>query len=125
MVANGWERQNLLLDHHFDPLTGKLTPAGEAKVLSVLHDVPLHHRYVFVHRAATCQETAMRIDTVEQFIVHSVPPAEYPPVLESVRSADGYPAAQADLIAQKFKATSPDPKLMPKDSGSSSSGSGH
>ena len=51
MVANGWERQNMLTDEHFDPLTGKLTPAGEAKVQTVLNDVPQHHRYVFVHRA--------------------------------------------------------------------------
>ena len=88
MVANGWERQNMLTDAHFDPLTGKLTSAGEAKVQSVLNDVPQHHRYVFVHRAGTRQETAARIDTVEQYIVQSVPPSEYPPVLESAQSAD-------------------------------------
>ena len=124
MVANGWERQNMLTDEHFDSLTGRLTPAGEAKVQTVLNNVPQHHRYVFVHRARTRQETATRIDAVEQFIVRSVPPAEYPPVLESARSTDGYSAERSDAVERKFHQSVPDPKLLPKDSGSTSSGSG-
>ena len=59
--------------------------------------------------------------------MQSVPPAEYPPVLESARSSDGYPAERSYTVGQKFQASVPDPKLMPKDAGSggASGGGGH
>jgi hypothetical protein len=117
MVANGWEVQNMLSDGHFDVETGRLTAAGEAMVLRILNDTPQQHRSIFVHCARTPQETAAHIHVVEQFVEQSVPACEYPPVLESRRSADGYPAARYDLVRQKFQAAMPDPKLAPADSG--------
>ncbi len=123
MVANGWERQNQLADQHFDAETGRLTAAGQAKVLWILNDAPYQHRTIFVHRAATTQETASHINTVEQFVTQSVAPCEYPPVLESRRSADGYPADRYDFVARKFQAAMPDPKLAPADTSGGLGGS--
>ncbi|MGO8689251.1 MAG: hypothetical protein ACLQLG_06420 [Thermoguttaceae bacterium] len=123
MVANGWEVQNMLTDGHFDVETGSLTPAGQAMVLRILNDTPQQHRGIFVHRARTPEETATHIHAVEQFVEQSVPPSEYPTVLESRRSADGYPAESYDVVRQKFLKALPDPKLAPADSSSTSASS--
>jgi hypothetical protein len=125
MVANAWEVQNMLADGHFDVETGGLTSAGEAMVLRILNDTPQQHRNIFVHCARTPQETAVRVRAVEQFVEQSVPPCEYPPVLSSRRSADGYPAERYDIVRKKFQAAMPDPKLAPADSGTSSAGTPH
>ncbi len=123
MVANGWEVQNMLTDGHFDVETGSLTPAGQAMVLRILNDTPQQHRGIFVHRARTPEETATHIHAVEQFVAQSVPPSEYPTVLESRRSADGYSAESYDVVRQKFLKALPDPKLAPADASSTSASS--
>ncbi len=123
MVSNGWERQNMLTEEHFDAETGKLTDAGQAKVLWILNDAPEQHRGIFVHRGLTPQQTAARIGTVEQFVVHSAAPSEFPPVYASTRSADGYAADKYEFVTRKFQAAIPDPKLMPV-AGSSGGGGG-
>jgi hypothetical protein len=126
MVANGWEVQNMLTDGHFDSGTGRLTPAGEAMVLWILDETPQQHRSIFVHRARTPQETAARIAAVEQLVTQSVTPNEYPPVLESRRSAEVYSAESYDAVGRKFQAALPEPKLTSSgQSSSSSSGSPH
>jgi hypothetical protein len=124
MVANGWERENMLTDQHFDTDTGKLTVAGQAKVQWILSDVPEQHRRIFVHRARTAQETAARIHTVEEFVVQSVTPNEYPPVLESKRSAEGYSAESYATIQRKFREALPEPKLTSSDQGGSGTSGG-
>jgi len=96
------------------PVDGKLTPAGEAKVESVLSDVPAHHRYVFVHRARTRQETATRIDrssssSCSRFRRPSIRRSWSPP-----DQGDGYPAERSDVVGGSFQASAPDPKLMPQ-----------
>jgi hypothetical protein len=124
MVGNGWEQQNMLSDQHFDAETGLLNEAGQAKVLWILNEVPEQHRGIFVHQARSTQETATRIQLVQQFVAQSAAsPCDGAPVLESNRSADGYPAARYELSARKFVASAPDPKLLPKDSGGG--GPGH
>ena len=50
MVANGWERENMLNDQHFEPDTSKLNAAGQAKVRWILSEVPEQHRRIFIHR---------------------------------------------------------------------------
>ena len=112
MVANGWQHQNMLIGEHFNAETGKLSEAGQAKVLWILNDAPPQHRNIFVHRAATLQETVAHIQAVQQFIAKSVPPNEFPPVLESTQSADGYSGDRYDIIARKFQQATLDPKLM-------------
>ena len=57
MVANGWQRQNMLADFHFEPGTTRLTEAGRLKVRSIVFDSPEQHRTVFVRRADTPEET--------------------------------------------------------------------
>lgn len=37
MVDNGWRRQNLLGDHHFDPKTNELNESGRLKVQWIVY----------------------------------------------------------------------------------------
>lgn len=67
MVANGWRRQNLLGDHHFDAETGKLTRAGELKVQWILTQTPPSRRQIFVERSIRADETESRLATAQEF----------------------------------------------------------
>ena len=89
MVANGWQRQNMLADFHFEPGTTRLTEAGRLKVRSILFDSPEQHRTVFVRRADTPEETAARIESVQQLVVTMAPPGQAPSVMPTDMSAGG------------------------------------
>jgi hypothetical protein len=123
MVSNGWQRQNTLGDHHFDEQTGALTEAGRLKVLWILNEAPEQHRNIFVHRAATSQETLVRMQAVEQLVVHAVSSGPLPPVFETSRPEDLSPAERVDTVWKKFIQGTPEPKL-PSSMGGTIGGSG-
>ncbi len=126
MVANGWRRQNLLGEFHFESGTGQLTEAGRLKVRWILTAGPQQHRLIYVHTAEHEQETSARIAAVKQLVVQ-ISPQELPPVLPTSISDDGWPADRVDMIGRKFQAATPAPKLpAPSNNvgGSSSSGNG-
>jgi hypothetical protein len=126
MVCNGWQRQNMLTGQHFDAETGKLTEAGEAKVLWILNDAPPQHRSIYVRRARTPQDTVTRLNTVEQFVMQSAEPNEFPPVLVTTQSGDGYSGDRYDAVIRKFQQSILDPKLAPvSGGGDSGGGAGH
>jgi len=122
MVAKGWQRQNTLGDYHFEGETGKLTEAGELKVRWIVEQAPRHHRTIFVRRADSPEETAARIDLVQQAAIQWVPEGELPPVLETNLDAGSWPADRVDTIDRKFRDTTPDPRLpeLTTDTGGSS-----
>lgn len=121
MVANGWQRQNMLVDGHFDAETGQLTESGRQKILGIMREAPQQHRAVFIHRAATPQQTAARIAVAEQFVAQSTYGGQGVPVLETQRLDEGISAERVDSIYRKFGAAVPEPKLLPKDDGGGSS----
>ncbi len=118
-VSAGWERQNLLSEFHFMPGGNELTEAGRIQAQWIINEVPDAHRQIYVHRGATPQETAIRMQTVQRFVAQS-PYGVNVPVLESTRTDDGWPAERIDLLSRKAAAAMPDPKLM----GSANSGNG-
>ncbi len=128
-VANGWQRQNVIMDMHFDNGGTQLSEYGRRKVLDILNQAPEQHRAVFVFRGATPQETAVRMATVQQFIAQSAYNGQVAPVYESNRPDDGSPADRIDLVNRKLWASIPDPKLPAESGGgggsSSSGSSGH
>ena len=111
MVSNGWERQNMLGDHHFAAEDSELTEAAQLKIRWILTEAPPQHRTIYVHRADTAEETAVRIDGVRQFAAGLLPPGAQPLVLETSISDRGWPASQVDLIGRKYEASTPDPRL--------------
>jgi len=123
MVANGWRRQNMLGEFHFEAATGQLTEAGRLKVRWILTTGPQQHRLIYVHMANTNEETSARIAAVRQWATQ-IAPNDLPPVLPTSISDDGWPADQVDLIGRKFQATTPPPRLPATTSNGGSGGSG-
>ncbi|MGD0896999.1 MAG: hypothetical protein ABR915_04125 [Thermoguttaceae bacterium] len=123
MIGNGWQRQNLVGDVHFEGGGTALNEAGRRRVLDILNEAPEQHRIVFVFRGATTQETTVRIATVQQFVAQSAYGGQVAPVVESNRPDDGWPADRIDAVNRKFQAAIPDPKL-PASSGGTAGGSG-
>jgi hypothetical protein len=111
MVQNGWRRQNLLGDYHFEMDTGKLTPAGEEKVRWILLEAPEQHRTIYVGRGRTAAETAARVDAVEKLIPHILPEGQPPAVLETNLKPHGWSADRVDAIGRKFDSSTPEPRL--------------
>lgn len=117
MVHNGWLRQNMIADHHFQEGSSQLTEAGERKVRWIINQAPKHHRAIFVHTAETAEETAARIDVVQQLAIRLLPEGELPPVMQTNLDAGGWPAERVDAIDRKFRDTTPDPRLPELQSG--------
>jgi hypothetical protein len=116
-VANGWRRQNMLGEFHFEPATGELTEAGRLKVRWILTVCPQQHRLIYVHTAEREDETSARIHAVQQ-LAAQISPRSLPPIMPTSISDDGWPADQVDLIGRKFQATTPAPRLPATSDGS-------
>ena len=123
MVANGWRRQNMLGEFHFEAGTGQLTEAGRLKVRWILTTGPQQHRLIYVHVADTGEETAARLAAVQQWAAQ-VAPNDVPPILATAIPDDGWPADQVDAIGRKYQQTIPSPRLPAMSSGSNGTNSG-
>jgi len=121
MVNNGWRRQNLLADHHFDEETNNLNDAGKLKVRWIMTEAPPHHRTIYVRQANTPEATAERLALVEQCAAQYVREGEHPTVRETTLDASGWPAARVDMIDRRWLDSTPDPRLPAPDTGSSGS----
>jgi hypothetical protein len=124
MTTNGWRRQNMLGEFHFEPKTGQLTEAGQVKVRWILTACPEEHRLVYVHIAATQEETLARVTSVRQW-ASQVAPNNGAPVLTTSISDDGWPADRVDMINRSIQKSMPAPRLpyLPNSNDSSSGGS--
>ena len=124
MVANGWRRQNMLGEYHFEPGTGQLTEAGRIKVRWILTTGPEQHRLLYVHTADNDAETAARMTAVQQ-LASQLSPTNLPPVLATSISDEGWSANQVDAIERKYSGAQPSPRLpMPTSGGGATSGGG-
>ena len=111
MVDNGWQRQNSLIDIHFEAGGAQLTEAGRLKILWILNDAPEQHRIVYVRRAQTPQEMAMRMEAAQSFVAHSAFPGQAVPVLETTRPEDNWSANHVELVELRAIKAAPEPKL--------------
>jgi hypothetical protein len=123
MVENGWRRQNMLGEHHFDGSGTALSAAGKLKVKWVLTETPEQHRIVYVHRAETSEKTAARIAAVQELATGLVPAGERVAIVESSVSPGGWPAERVDAIGRKFQSSTPEPRLSKPQGETSSSSS--
>jgi hypothetical protein len=123
-TANGWRRQNLLSDYHFDDATNQLNLAGESKLRYILTQMPPTRRTVFVQQGLAADVTQQRVQSVERMAERIVPPGMIANVVESNLPNDGWPAADIDAVTRKFIATTPDPRLPPGGISGGGSGSG-
>ncbi len=117
-VANGWRRQNMLGEFHFEPGSGQLNEAGRLKVRWILTTGPQQHRLIYVHVAEKNDETAARLAAVQQLAVQ-IAPNDVAPVMLTAIPDDDSPADRVDAIGRKFLSTMPSPRLAaPTGSGS-------
>jgi hypothetical protein len=123
-VANGWRRQNLLCDYHFDSATQQLNLAGETKLRHILTQMPPSRRTVYVQQGLSADVTEGRLHSVERASQSIVPPGMVAQVVESNLPNEGWPAAEIDAVNRKFYATTPDPRLPSSAISSGGSGSG-
>jgi hypothetical protein len=110
-VANGWRRQNLMSDYHFNEETNQLTASGEIKVRFILTQMPPQRRTIFVQRGLTPEVTATRVAVVENAAGRSGPPGSIAAVVESDLPNDGWPADEIDAVTRRWNSTRPDPRL--------------
>ena len=121
MINNGWRRQNLLGDYHFNPNTNQLTEAGKLKVNWILTQAPTHHRNIFVQRAKTEEQTADRIAAVHDDAAHINTSRGPFRVHDTHIVAEGHRASAVDNVFVGYQDNRPLP-VLPASTGSSSSG---
>lgn len=119
MIDNGWRRQNLLGDYHFESESNELTKAGELKVKWILTQAPQHRRSVFVQRAENEMQTASRVAQVNQFAASMSPAVGMIDVNDTHIVAEGRSAGAVDAMFVGFQANMP-PPVLPTDAGESS-----
>ncbi len=121
MVDNGWRRENTLGAMMFTE-EGKLTNAGYHKVRWIITQAPLARRSVWVLRGENAEETAMRVDAVQQYIRAVLPGEALPEVLVTDQPPPGMSGDYLDAIDRSMRSTVPPPRLpaMPTDDGGGS-----
>jgi hypothetical protein len=124
-IDRGWELQNTVGDFHFHRETNQLTTAGEHKLEWIVHEAPVHRRTVFVQRGRTADETATRIDAVQQAVAKVLPEGPLPEVLATTLSPPGAPADIIDRVYRGRDAAQPAPVLPAAQASSGSGGSGN
>lgn len=116
MIDNGWRRQNLLGDYHFEPGTNELTSAGKLKAKWILTQAPENRRQIFVQRGHTLEDTTARIAAVQYWAGHQSPTLEPAMVHDTHIVSEGHTAASVDHVFVGFQTNQPAP-VLPPDSG--------
>ncbi len=112
-AANGWRVQTMVADHHFDNRTQQLTKAGELKVRWILTQAPVQRRTVFVKTGLTREDTAIRVDSIQQFAVQVLPAGQLPAIEETDLQPEGWPADRINKTYVDFSKIAP-PPVLPK-----------
>jgi hypothetical protein len=110
MVNNGWRMQNTLGTYLFDD-TQQLNRAGEIKLRWILTQAPHHRRAVFVLQGHTPQETAVRVESVQQAISRMVPAGPLPPVMLTDTEPEGGSGEYYDAVNRALQSSLPSPRL--------------
>ena len=122
MVNNGWRRQNLLGDYHFNRDTNELTHAGKLKVNWILSQAPAQRRSVFVQRAGKELETTTRLASVHDYAGKMSSVVAQVDVQDTHIVAEGHPASSVDSVFVGYEKNRL-PPVLPASSGGGSGGS--
>jgi hypothetical protein len=124
MHARGWQRQNLLGEHHFEEDQHRLTPAGMLRVKAIVSNSPPQYRTVYIEKGRNRSVTDSRVDAVQQAIVDLQLEGPLPPVMASDLTYEGWSSEYADAVGRKYYSSVPQPRLAPASGGGGSSSSG-
>jgi hypothetical protein len=113
MINNGWRRQNLLGDYHFEEGSNQLTTAGKLKTKWILTQAPQNRRMIFVERGVDQSETASRIAAIHSWASNQSPVMEPVQVNDTHIVSEGHTAGSVDSIFVGFQNNQPAPVLQP------------
>ncbi len=111
MINNGWRRQNLLGDYHFNQNTNELTNAGKLKVNWILSQAPVQRRNVFVQRGNEELQTTARIASVHDYAGNMSPGVGQVDVNDTHIVAEGHSASSVDSVFVGYQANRLPPVL--------------
>ena len=123
MIANGWQRQNLVGYNYFDEGAKRLNSAGIDRIRFILRQAPVEHRVIFVERDLNDDVTNRRVDAVQEAIATLLPKGPMPEVVVSNMVTEG---RSAEIVTGEYKnyMNSPPPaRLSGGYGGGSASGS--
>ena len=117
MTQNGWRRQNLLADYHFQEKGSQLTEPGQATVRRIVNESAAQHRPIYVRRGQTADETAARMTAVQQFAAKVALDGDVPPILVTNVTPAGYPAGwppvREGAVSREFRVRVPKDMYLP------------
>lgn len=119
MINNGWERQNLLGDHHFTSDGSKMTTAGDLKIRWILTQAPMNRRSIFVQRTWLQETDAMRLQAVQVAASKVLPDGIVADVQPTHLQVEGRSAETVDKVNTQFHESMPLP-ILPAPRGDSS-----
>ena len=111
MIANGWERENLLGEQYFDEDSKQLTAAGRNRVRTILVQSPPEHRLVFVQRDLSDEVTEKRLDSVQQAVAALLPQGSLPDVLVSNMTPASRSAEEVNAELKSYVSSTPTARL--------------
>ena len=111
MVRNGWQRQNLLGAHYFDPVTHQLTTAGQLHVRWILTQAPQGRRQIFIERSVDPTLTSEYVAATREYAMRVAVAGESPEIYETNMMSEGRPASAVDMINVRFMENMPLPVL--------------
>lgn len=111
MVRNGWQRQNLLGPHYFDPHTHELTTAGKMHVRWILTQAPPERRQIYIERSVDPSLTAEYVAATRDYASRVSIEGENPQIYETNMMSEGRPAAMVDMINLRYMENQPLPVL--------------
>jgi hypothetical protein len=95
MVANGWRRQNFMLDSHFGNDGRELNEAGQKLLYWILTQSPPQYRTVQVAQTADPKETAARVASVQKYVAKFAPEGQVP-IIAAIAPPEGLRAYWPD-----------------------------
>lgn len=110
MTNRGWQLQNTLSDHFFNPEDQSLTRAGEYKLRWILTQAPVRRRTVYVFRSVESYETEERLAAVRNFAAGLTQEID-PEILVSDVAPAGGRGDYFDAVDRQMKASVPAPRL--------------
>jgi hypothetical protein len=123
MISNGWRRQNLLGQHHFNPGTNELSTAGELRVQWIMTQAPPDRRGIFIERTLDSDVNAKRLAVVRDYAIKVSTDGRMPQVEDTYLVSEGRPAAVVDATNVSFMKSMPAP-VLPAATNNSTSSSG-
>ena len=100
-AQNGWCQQSTLTAFHFNMETNELTEAGRNKVRQIMTQHPESFRTLFVVMGKSEEQTATRVDSVQQTAV-TISDGALPQIRRVAIPPRGWPAEDVDAITNRY-----------------------